>query len=196
MTPGTEGDSDVVGALRQQCWNSAVNAYGTSYIFQRRARRLGNQLQVITYVGFVAPLAIGLLALGYGLFKALSLLIAIAAGIGAVQAVVGLWAAIGGWVSSYSYATESASANESLSGAYRDIGLNPPSDIVQFRHQAEKLEVEDRARRDQDHRKGIKEVELRRGMRAALRQFQRPCAACKIVPLSMQSSDCGVCGNF
>lgn len=34
------------------------------------------------------------------------------------------------------------------------------------------------------------------GMRFALREFQRECVGCKITPLSMEYSECTVCGKF
>src|SRR6266568_31769 len=65
--------------LRIQCWNEALNAYGTSYIFQRRARSWTSRVQWITYIGFVVPMIVGLLVLAYGHLKSLPVIIAVAA---------------------------------------------------------------------------------------------------------------------
>jgi mobilome CxxCx(11)CxxC protein len=115
---------------------------------------------------------------------------------GSAQAAIALWSIVGGWVEGYSYATTSAAANESLSARFSELGRSPPNSTNELRHKYKKLQIEDNARREQDHRQGIKQAELRMGMRAALRQFQRPRAGCDEVPTSMKPTNCGVCGNF
>jgi mobilome CxxCx(11)CxxC protein len=183
-------------ALRAQCWDSALHAFGTGFIFEYRARACKRRLQWLTYVSLAVPLAIGLLVLGYGEFRGLKVLIGIAVAIGAVQAMLSLWSIIGGWVERYSYATSAVSANYLLSERFAKIASNPPSEYQTFRHDYEKLEVEDNLLQQQDYQQNIREDEKRMGMRAALRKFRRKCAGCDQVPNSMTPADCGVCGNF
>lgn len=106
-------------AIRTQSWNAALNAYATSYIFQRRARILRVRLQLITYAGFVVPMIVGLLVLGYGDFKSLAVVISVAAAIGICQVALSLWSIIGGWVDRFSYSLTSISANDLLA----DVGV-------------------------------------------------------------------------
>jgi len=183
-------------AIRTQCWNAALNAYATSYIFQRRARILRSRLQLITYVGFVVPMIVGLLVLGYGDFKSLAVVISVAAAIGICQVALSLWSIIGGWVDRYSYSLTSISANDLLAAKYTRLASSPPESIRELQGRYEVLQAEDDARQEQDYQQAIKEEEKHMGMRAALRKYQRRCAACNKIPTTMQATDCGVCGDF
>lgn len=185
-----------VSALRSQCWDGAFHATATAYIFQRRARRLSKLVQTITYVGFAVPMLVGLLVLGYAHLKSIAVIAGTAAAIGSAQLVLSLWAIVGGWVTGASYAAESASANEVLAGKYSELASSPQVDLREFRQHYEMVKVEDRARNAQDLQQGVRESELRRGMRAALRKYQKPCAGCNQIPLDMVATDCGVCGKF
>jgi len=183
-------------ALRARCANDALNAFGTSYIFRLRGRRLKRKVQWITYIGFVVPMIVGLLVLGYGHVKSLPVIIGIAVGIGILQAVVSLWAIIGGWVDGASYAATSAPANDLIATKFRGLAESPPEDFRDFQHQYELVKTEDKARREQDFQQGLKDAEMRMGMRAALRQYQRACAGCGETPTDMKATGCGVCGDF
>lgn len=183
-------------AIRTQCWDAAVHAYGTAFIFEHRSRVLKNLLRWLTYVGLIVPMIIGLLVLGYGEFAGLAVLVLIAIAIGIGQAVLSLWSIIGGWVDSYSYATAAIPANHLLSNKYTGLAANPPSDLRELQHEYEKLQVEDRLLQQWDYQQGIKDAEKRMGMRAALRKFRRSCAGCGEIPSIMTPGNCGVCGNF
>jgi mobilome CxxCx(11)CxxC protein len=185
-----------INSLRVQCRNDALNAYGTSYIFQRRARLLKSRVQWITYIGFVVPMVVGLLVLAYGHLESLPVIIAVAAAIGIGQAVISLWSIVGGWVDGASYAATSATANDLLATKYIELASSPPSDLAEFRHLYGLLAAEDNARTEQDFQQGVKEAEKRMGMRAALRKYQRACVGCDQTPLDMKSTDCSICGNY
>jgi len=183
-------------AMRTQCWDAALHAYGTAAIFERRSYNLRNWLRSLTYISFGVPLIIGLLALGYGEFGLLSVLIGIGAAVLIVQVALSLWSIIGGWVADYTYATTAIPANHLLSDKFAELAANPPSDFGQFQHEYEKLQIEDRLLQQQDYQQGIKVEEKRMGMRAALRKFSRACAGCGETPNTMTPGTCDVCGNF
>jgi mobilome CxxCx(11)CxxC protein len=183
-------------AIRTQCWNAALNAYATSYIFQRRARLFRLRLQFVTYVGFVVPMIVGLLVLGYGEFKSLTIVISAAVSIGICQVAFSLWSIIGGWVDRYSYSLTSISANDLLAAKYTRLASSPPESYGELQSRYEVLQAEDDARQEQDYQQAIKEEEKHMGMRAALRKYQRRCAACNKIPTTMRATDCGVCGDF
>lgn len=185
-----------IDALRSQCWDDALHAYATSYIFQRRARSLTKRVRSITYIGFVVPMVVGLLVLAYGHLKSLPVIIAVAAAIGIGQAAVSLWSIVGGWVDGASYAATSATANELLATKYTELASNPPGDFSGFQHRYELIRVEDNARTEQDFQQGVKEAEKHMGMRAALRKYQRECVGCGQVPIDMKATNCSVCGNY
>lgn len=181
---------------RRKCWDAALHAYGTSYIFQKRAERLKRKNDALTWVGLAVPLLTGALVgtlSGYKLWGA-----AIAAGsvIGAVQLVINLWSVVKRWSDELSYSSGSATANESLASRFAALGEDPPTGLPALRTQFDKLDVEDTARRARDSEKNVTEKERRMGMHAGLRKFQRPCSACHQVPTTMDPSNCGVCGQF
>ncbi len=181
--------------LRQKCWDQAVEAFGTARIFERRAGGLQTKLQILAYLGFCGPLAVGLVALGFGANN-LTLVLPLAAALGLLQGLVAFWALVRKWVDSYTYAVKSAAANDRLASAYSDLASTPPADQTAFRHAYDLLWVEDQQRRTSDGEQNVSEREKRYGMRAALRRFRRECVGCHQVPLTLDSTSCGVCGNF
>jgi mobilome CxxCx(11)CxxC protein len=189
-------DEDRALTIRRQSWDAAVHAYGTGYIFAYRNNVLKRRLNVLTYIGLVVPLVIGLLVIGYGNFKGLKVLLAIAIAIGVCQVAVSLWSIVGGWVAGYAYSTSAISENYQLADRYVDLARNPPSDLGKFRDEYDKLKVADDAIARQDYQQSIKDEETRMGMRAALRKFGRACAGCGGTPTDMKPGKCGVCGNF
>jgi mobilome CxxCx(11)CxxC protein len=191
-----ERDAANVLAIKEECWNAALSAYGTAYIFERRSRIFRRRLQVLSYIGFVVPLMIGSLVLGYGVFSALAVLAAIAVAVCIIQSALALWSIIAGWLDQYSYSTTSAPVNYLLSEKFVELASDPHPELQELRHEYEKLQVEDRARQQQDYQQGVNDAEKRMGMRAALRKFRRTCAGCGISPTSMTATDCGVCGRF
>jgi mobilome CxxCx(11)CxxC protein len=196
MSTTSTTSAEQTTSYRSQCWDNAIHAFGTSYVFQQRARRLKIRLQWINYVGIAVPILAGSLVLSFGQFGPLSIVVTILSAIGVIQVIVNLWSLVGRWVEEHSYTISSIASNDSLSIKYREFGQNPPAKLSDLRQMYERLQVEDRTRREQDHQHGISDSERRMGMRAALRQFQRTCVGCKKVPTSMEPSDCGICGNF
>lgn len=180
---------------RRRCWDAALHAYGTSYIFQKRAERLKRKTDVLTWVGLAVPLLTGALVGTLGSYKLWGAAIAAGSVIAAVQLVISLWSVVKRWPEELPYSSASATANDSLASRFAAFGEDPPG-LAAMRIQFEKLNVEDTARRDRDSEKNVTEKERRMGMRAGLRKFQRPCAACHQVPTTMDPSNCGVCGQF
>jgi mobilome CxxCx(11)CxxC protein len=196
VSDAIERHVDEANNIRSRCHDGALYAYGTSYVFQRRARILGQRLNILTYIGFLVPVVVGGLVLSYGHFKSLPTVIAIASAFVLVQTVVSLWSVIGGWVAGYSYATTSAADNARLAQKYEDLAKSPSVDLTLYRHEFEKLRIRDEARQEQDYQQAVSETEKRRGLRAAFRQCERECPGCNKQPFSMESTDCDVCGNF
>ncbi|GAB3507229.1 hypothetical protein GCM10027575_15640 [Phytohabitans suffuscus] len=182
--------------LRKDCWANARHAYGTSFIFQRRARRLRRSLHLVSYAGIALPLIVGSVALSFGTeFKFWPILIVVVASLLIGQLAVSLWSAMGGWLEKHAYASESASANDRLARRYEELGRNPPAG-AQFKIQYDLLGVDDENRRDQDTRQEITAKERRYGMRVALHRFDAVCTTCDEKPKSLKPTDCDTCGNF
>lgn len=182
--------------IRQKCWDRALEAFGTGYIFEKRANRLRYQLRILTFLGIVVPLVAGAIVLAFGKV-ALSPFLLIPAGIlGIIQVVGSLWSLVARWDDVYSYAIESLNSNYRLSNNYQRLAENPPEALSELQIQFNLLDREDEFRSAEDYKQAISEKEKRKGMRAALRKFRRPCAGCGQVPTSMKSTDCSICGQF
>ena len=181
----------------QQCWDLALYAYGTATAFQKRSQKYKKQLRWLSFAGIVFPLIIGSLVLGFGTnLKHLHLYIAVGVLAGVAQLVVSAWSYVSGWADELDYSAESAADNFALSAKFRDLGTqaqNPPADIeVRFAE----IKALDNARRLSDSKRGLTFKELRYAHRAGLRQFNRECTGCGKVPVSMEPTDCQVCGGF
>jgi len=183
--------------IRKQAWDEAVYAYGTAYIFELRANWYRWLLRAITFLGIVMPVVIGAIYLSFRSQQLLlDVLVSIAGILGIVQLVLSIWSLIAKWEDNYSYALESLGANYRISGRFKKFAESPPLQFSDLQREFGLLEAENSFRSDLDNKQGINDKEKRRGMRAALRNFQRPCAACNQVPTSMKPSTCDVCGNF
>jgi mobilome CxxCx(11)CxxC protein len=181
--------------LKVQGWEAALHAYGTGHIFQKRAHRLKRRTDLLNMITFAVPVLIGTLVGTFGQNKLWSVVVIVAAVVGAAQVVISLWALVTRWPEDLAYSSASAAANESLSARFASLARDSTK-VSPLRTQLEKLSIEDASRRERDNEKGVKDKERRMGMRAALRKFQRTCPACNTVPTTMDSSDCGVCGRF
>lgn len=154
-------------------------------------------LRVLTYVGLLAPIVVGLVASTLGADdKSLPAVIKLAAIVGGAQVVLFLWSVVSNWVDRTTYSLESTSANQILSRRYSELAEAPPSDAGEFRSKLSLIDLEDGIRRQLDEQQGISDAELRMGMRASLRQFKQACAACEEVPVSLSPTACSVCGSF
>jgi mobilome CxxCx(11)CxxC protein len=187
------GDSEI-DKLRSDCWDSALYAFGTASIFERRARRLGYGLKILTYVGFVVPLAVGTAVLSFNISHALVVNIAMIAGaLLLVQLVLSAWSIVAGWDQARSYAIESMTDNFRLAGAYKFLAEHSPADL---KHRFEVLAGQTASRDASDYRQDLTEKEKRAGLRAALFQYRRQCVQCGAIPVSREAiTECGVCGK-
>jgi mobilome CxxCx(11)CxxC protein len=163
-------------------------------MFERRFRIFQKRLKLLAVVSLLVPLIAGLTVMTFGLTaKALPKVILICGIIGALQALVSAVSLVYHWEDHLTAAKESQSANLRLYRAYERIAKTPPPDASA---QVALLDAEDGFQSDKDSQALLTDKEIRRGHRAALRQFQRACASCKITPVSMEATECDVCGNF
>jgi mobilome CxxCx(11)CxxC protein len=179
-------------ATPQECWNLALEAFGTADIFERRAGRLSTKIKWLAFMGLGQVVVVGATVISFGTKSSHLEQLLYGVGIVAVgQAMISLWALIANWDTALSYASESQAENNRLSRRFVDLAGIESND-VEFR--VKRAEYE--AREAQDAKQQITEKEKRRGMRSGLRQFRRQCDRCKLVPESMDASKCSVCGNF
>ena len=103
---------------------------------------------------------------------------------------------LGKWDDALAYSYEASQSHNFLYTRFKRLAEFPLEDIKNFTHEFNLLETETNGRNKQDIKYTIKDWELRKGMRYALREFQRNCAGCKKIPLSMKPTNCDICGNF
>lgn len=189
--------SEQTDGVCTECWDRAVDCYGTAKIFLDRASRYRRNLDAISYLGIAVPALVGGNVLAYGTGATWLPIIFIVAGLlGLMQLLLSIASVVRAWPTGLEYAHESAGANLSLSDEFRRLGskaIDPPIDLEA---RANELIVKDEARRQQDVKRGVTDKELRKGHRYGLRYFQRKCVACSAVPQDMSSTECNVCGRF
>ncbi|HVV74057.1 MAG TPA: mobilome CxxCx(11)CxxC protein [Verrucomicrobiae bacterium] len=188
---------DELARLRQRCWTEAIHCYGTAKIFEARTLILRHRLRVLAFLGVGVPLSVGAAVTSFGIDSTLTpWFLGAASVLSVVGGILSAWALTNRWEDELSYAADSMTANRILSEEYSKLASSTNVGLSKVREQLNLLEKENSTRSSFDEKQGITEDEKRMGMRAALRQFQRKCATCGIVPTSMEPSNCGTCGNF
>lgn len=183
--------------LRVECWNNSLTLFGMAYIFDKRAHRHSIFSSGVKIFGIIVPVVVGATAIGYGFdSKLLKMIITVAIPLSIIQLIFSVLAVIFKWEEELAYDYEASQDMASLSSDFKALANLPPEEFDQLKQKSELLKASSDAREQQNTKHNIKEWELRMGMRYALREFQRQCAGCKKVPLSMESTDCDVCGKF
>jgi mobilome CxxCx(11)CxxC protein len=185
-----------IDQLKISCWNKALESFGTAYIFEERAKKYRSLLRILSISGLIVPLLAGYFVLSFGEVVLPKLLYIVAGLIGLGQLIASLFSLVEGWEEQYRYSIESLNANYKLSKNFKKLAERPPESLSEFKHKLEILENSDELISGKDLQQSIKAKERRKGMRAALREFNRRCSNCEKVPVSMKPSDCPVCGNF
>lgn len=189
MTPTEE--------IRKEAWNKALHAYGTYKIYSDKAEWNKKKLSFLTFLGIVVPLVVGAVAMGYGsksgsLEKAIYLLTPLAI----VQLVMSSLALVYRWDDNKSYYLESLTSNRELSHEFEKLAKFPPENAAQMQYAYDSLCSRESFRNAQDDKYPFTKKEDRKGMRYGLIQFQRTCAGCGKMPVSMTSTECDICGKF
>ena len=183
--------------LRFKCHSLAFDCFGYSYIFQKRSESLKKIVTLIKALGILVPSTVGATALGYGYNnQILKNIIIVAIPVSIVQFVISIIAMTYKWDERLSYCYEAIYSYDSLYQRFDQLGNFPPDTYLTLKTEFDLINSEKNIRSQQDAQQGIKEWELRRGMRSSLREHQKECLGCKEKPLSMKSSNCPVCGNF
>ncbi|TSD67303.1 hypothetical protein FFF34_007880 [Inquilinus sp. KBS0705] len=183
--------------LQRSSHESAFQLYATYYLYAIRARNKEKYIQAITLLGFLVPVMVAGLVISYsytGTFAKLYL--QLLAPVALVQLILSALALIYKWDDKRNYYLESAISNRQLYDQFTHLAKFPHPEMKDNTHDFEILIYKSRAREDQDDKYPLTDKELRRGMRYALRQYQKACSGCGVVPTSMESTDCNVCGKF
>jgi mobilome CxxCx(11)CxxC protein len=191
--------TDEAERICQECWDRATYAYGTGAIFLLRSRRYKQGLRALTFLGIAIPVLIGGVVLAFGTgARYLPYLLTSAGLLGIFQLGLSAWSLAYTWPDSLEYSLESAAENFDISEKFKELAKQasvaavPPEFPVRYAE----VKARDDARMAADNKKQVTEKELRYGHRAGLRQFGRECEGCHHVPVSMDPTDCPVCGRF
>lgn len=183
--------------LRGLSRKNAYHAFATAKVFERRLKKLRRQLKWLSFLGLIAPVLVGGVVLSFGSQSpAFDWLVVAAGTVIVVQAVISLWSLVADWEDHYRYSVESMAANYRLFEEWDELARVPPDDTDDFHARVTGAKREMVGRLHQDYKWGPKDWEIRRGMRAALREKGAECVSCGEVPYSMRSTSCPVCGRF
>ncbi|MDQ3903223.1 MAG: hypothetical protein M3247_06255 [Thermoproteota archaeon] len=182
---------------RKDCWDKAIYAFGTAYVFEKRLKSARKKLRILTFFGIAVPVAVGGIVVSFFgiefLKPYLAWLIVLAGILGTAQLIFTIWALIAKWDDEAVYSASSASENRRLAARFEELGKNPPPD---FDVQYQILKTDNARREDSDIQREITDTEKVMITRAGLRQYQRPCVKCGIVPGDMKPTNCPICGKF
>lgn len=181
--------------LSSEAWDRALHAFGTAYVFKQRARYYRKLLRISAFLGVAGPLVVGAVA-SAGTSIDLGIVVAVAGVFGVAVVVMNGWSLAGTWADHFAAATQSEAANHQLNDAYVELASHPPADEDEFRQRLQILRAQDHAQRDRDLAQHATDAELRRGLRAALRDRRMECVECNLKPTTMKPTECGVCGDF
>lgn len=177
-----------------ECRGKEFHAYGTTRIFEKRARTLQSLRTWITFLGIVTPVIVGGAVLAFGVKEAVVPYILIVAGlVGICQLVLSTWSIVSRWDEKYGYAIESSRANTELYNRFKGLADNAPPDLAVL---YKKAQHDNEAREFQDLGQSISEKEKRFANRESLKYYRKPCGICGIVPVTSKASKCDGCGNF
>jgi len=190
-------EQELRNKLILECSDNSFDCFGYSYLFDKRAQNFRKKVKLLQVSGILIPAIVGATASGYGLDNTfLKLLLYIATPLLIVQFGVSIIAIMYEWDLELAYAYEASQDYDNLHDKFKKLYKLPPPNINEFEKQFEIINSEYNSRGRQDSKHNIKDWERRMGMRYSLREHQKPCRGCNIVPIDMSATKCGVCGDF
>lgn len=188
---------NIYNKLRSESHSNAFDCFGYGYIFEQRAKRLRRNLTLLQVLGVIVPATVGSILIGYGTkFKYLEAIISIAIFTSVIQFIISIWALIYKWDDELSYAYDAMQSYQSLYNRFSNLGKFPPPSYELLRVDYDLINADYITRNQLNTQHNIKEWEKRLGMHYSLREHKELCYGCQIKPLSMNSTNCYVCGNY
>lgn len=181
--------------IRRDCQDKKLHAYGFSYLYTLKAQKYERGLQIINYIGLAVPLIIGGFVMTYGTDHIGGLII-VGGSVLLVQLAFSAFAMVFKWDEELAYCIEAAREHSFLAQDFTALGAFAPRDYDELVSRYSTLRERNRSRSSSDLKHDVGEKAKIKGMRWALREFQKECAGCHIIPLSMNKTDCTVCGKF
>jgi mobilome CxxCx(11)CxxC protein len=182
--------------VRNNSHDHKLHTFGYSKIFSKRASKYNSRINLITKIGFLLPGVLGGYVLTFGIDQDFQNILYIFVPLSLAQFILSLWASLSKWDDEYSYALEASSHYSSLNTKFKNLAAFSADTFDELKSSFINLDTEYDNRSQQDGKHNIKEWERRYGMRTALREYQKECVNCHLIPYNYKSTDCDVCGNF
>ncbi|BAL10571.1 hypothetical protein BJA01nite_01900 [Bradyrhizobium japonicum] len=186
--------------IRQEAWKQFIDNRGAHEIFKRRAASLNRWMRTRDFLGVSIPVIVAFVATTdwmdkLGRFKTIALALLAVAGL--AQALLSLWSLIARWDEDRAKSIQLMADTSELEVNWRDIGRRDVAGLEAA------YEVARARQRVVDARLASAELtqdELRIGMRAGLRELQKPCVTCNEIPATIDppkkpKKPCPVCGG-
>ncbi|WP_313179540.1 mobilome CxxCx(11)CxxC protein [Stenotrophomonas sp.] len=182
---------------RNACWNRACDCFATAKIFERRARVYQVKIDAVTYLGVGGPAIFGAAVAAWGADVLSNAATMIIVGlVGVAQVALSVAALVRNWPENYAYSKQSAAINYQLAEEFKDLAVGAGYDAEAFRIELQRAVARDRSQTQQDTGRHVSDREKTWGHRHGLRQFQRSCLACNVMPTDMKPTTCHQCGEF
>ena len=188
---------DIPHELRRKAYDNALYAFGKSYIFEDRARRYLKRLTILKWLGICVPLLVYGLLSSFEYISTIQQIIFASATMGStLLLILSAWSIVANWDLHYSQSILSQKDNSELYRSYKSLAETTIKDYGSYSSELSKLDLLLSKIEDRNIQLGITDSEKRMGMRAGLREFQRKCLGCNLVPIDLEPSECSVCGKF
>ncbi len=178
------------------CTEEAINEAGLGYIFSLRSRKLNfwlNLTKALTVLSVSAP---GAIVLNYSVNHWwVQIIVSLAIILSTYLTISSLIQMALSSDAKLNYYYESAAHHNQLMKQFSLLKSQDEWSSI-YIYRFHELIGEQSIRDSQDERYNLTDRELRIGMRYGLRMFQKECSECKTVPVSLESTNCNVCGNF
>jgi mobilome CxxCx(11)CxxC protein len=186
---------DNIEKIRKDCWDKTLDAIGYGYIYQVKIKKINFWLRISKILGIVIPVFLGgILTSAYNSPEYISLAIWITSPIALFQLILSTILTINGADDNILKYSTKAAEYSVIENEFRQMARYPNSDEFEYLKKFEIL-----IEREKGIGKANLEVsdrEKRMGMRFGLRELSRKCVGCELIPLSMKSTNCEICGNF
>lgn len=184
-----------IDKIRKDCWDKTLDAIGYGYIYQLKIKEINYWLRISKVLGIIIPVFLGgILTSTYNSPEYISMAIWITSPFALGQLVLSTILTINGADENVLKYSTKAAEYLVIETEYRQMARYPNSNEFEYLKKFEIL-----IEREKGISKANLEVtdkEKRIGMRFGLRELSRKCVGCNEKPLSMNSSNCDICGNF
>ena len=176
------------------CRDKEFYAFGTTRIFEKRAKSLQFFRTWITFLGIVTPVIVGSAVLAFGIeTKALPYFLSVAGIVGIFQLVLSTWSIVARWDEKYSYSIEAVKDNTDLYNKFKKLADRQQDD---FEKVYLELEQQNSDRELKDIAQNISDKEKRYAYHESLKYYKKECHICGKVPQTSKPSKCDGCGNY